>query len=151
MSNYLKVMRYSKDGFKPQVQSHHLQEYVWPEIKGEFHENPNNIKNKVIINESYKNRIMDYHNRIRKFYQTHYNDLSVGIWVFKMNSMSMESIEHLSDNDMHKWIAELPEDIEVYDNDWKEVVTLRQGLQNPHGCYIPRRCLKDLRNIKELY
>ena len=151
MSNYLKVMRYSKDGFKPQVQSHHLQEYVWPEIKGEFNENPNKLKNGLVINEAYKSRIVNEHNRIKNFYQNHYNDLSVGIWVFKVNSMKMESIDHISRDDMHKWIAELPEDIEVYDVNWSKVLTLREGLQDPYGCYVPRRCLKDLRNIKELF
>lgn len=151
MANYLKVMRFSNTGFEPQIQRHHLETLVWFHMSDKYDKMIEKLKRRISVNRYQLNVLKYDHYKKLKFYKKHYPDLGVGIWVFKNNYMSKQSLNHIEDIDkVQKWEGELPEDIDVYDSNWEKVMTLREGLQSPFGCYIPKRSLKHLRNVKRL-
>lgn len=152
MANYLKVMRFSNTGFEPQIQRYHLEGIVWYHMGDGYDKSMKKLKSKISINKSELNRINYYHSKRVEFFRKHYADLGVGIWVFKDKYMHKQSLNHLNEpiDSIQKWVGELPEDIEVYDVNWEQVMTLREALKSPFGCYVPKRSLKHLRNVKRL-
>ena len=154
MDNMIKVVRFSNNGFKPQVQTHHLEKLVWYHLSDKWDKDFEKLTKRVNLNRAYIHEIKKIHAMRCKFYREHYNDLSEGIWVFKYGNVDKKEIEFLNGEDgkfVHKYVANLPADIIVYDSEWTRVSTLGAETILPFGCYIPKRMLMYLQNEKRLY
>lgn len=133
----MKVERYSLYGFKPQVQTYHLKQCVW------FHlcEFENAMENYALTEF-----LMKEHERLYNFYKENYQDFTEGVWIFKEGYKGNQALNHLKQK-VPKWIAELPDDIDVYDCNWSKKTRLDEYQPLSFGCYVPKRCLKDIKNI----
>lgn len=132
------VLRYSKEGFKSQRQTHHYDERL-DYLLNEFDiENfPKHLQ--YCIKESSDKQL--------KFLQTYGDDLREGIWCFILGYKDNQSLNHLKEK-VPAWTAELPEDTVCYDVNWEKQIKLSDDIVKLFGCFIPSRELKKLQNIK---
>lgn len=135
----MKVERYSLYGFKPQVQTHHLKMNVWFHLC-EF--------DAVMENYALNEFLIQEHERLYNFYKENYQDFTEGVWVFKEGCKGNQALNHLKRR-VPKWTADLPDNIEVYDCNWTKKTTLSEYQPLSFGCYVPKRCLKDIKNIEK--
>lgn len=87
------------------------------------------------------------HEKHVEFYSQHLNDLKCGIWCFIDGHKDNLSLNHLK-RKVPCWEAELPDDTECYDCNWEKLVTITDPIVLCGGCYIPKRELYKLNNIK---
>lgn len=133
----MKVIRYSKNGFKAQEQTYHMQEV-------NYHLYDFNINE---YTEHLRPHIQKKHNILVPFYLTNYNDFKRGIWVFIDGYKNNQSLNHLKEK-VPCFEAELPDDIMVYDVNWEKQMKLDDFECTLFGCYIPERSLVNIKNIK---
>ena len=134
----MRVVRYSKTGFKPRYQSHHLQHILF-ELTG-FDEKD--------IKSPYRRYIRRYiresHEKLVKLYTKNFDDFRYGIWCFKEGYSIGPELNHLRES-KPRFVADLDENTEVYDVNLHEIFKLKDY---PYGAmYVPKRSLKSLSNI----
>lgn len=134
----IRVLRYSKEGFKPQKQTHHYDErlnYLLNDFHIEYF--PGHLQ--WIIEQNVKKQLA--------FYEKYGDDLKEGIWCFIFGYKNNQSLNHLKEL-VPAWTAELPEDTICYDVNWEEQIVLSDDVVKIFGCYIPKRELSKLQNIQ---
>ena len=142
----MKVIRYSFEGFKPQKQTHHMIQVNY-EIFG-FKKYKKKWFNKS-KNRIFKHIALERHAKLKPFYKENYEDFQEGIWVFIDGYKNNQSLNHLT-RLTPCFSAELPDNIEVYDVNWEKKLSLNDPIVKAFGCYIPTRCLKDIKNIRRV-
>ena len=132
----IKIIRYSTEGFHSQKQTHHVKGFeYWKDI--DLNECPEHLR--YFISEARKRKM--------KFYQEHYNDLQEGLWFFLDGHKNRQSLNHLKQL-VPCWEAEIEEDILVYDCNLQQLVTLKDPIVMFGGCYIPKRLIYKIHNVK---
>lgn len=132
-----KIIRYSIHAFKPQYQSHHLKDI-------NYHLNDFNITE---FPKHLQYVIQQRHDKFLPFYKEHYEDFKEGIWFFLDGYKNNQSLNHLK----HKvpcWEAEIEDDVIIYDCNWEEIITLDDDMAKYGGCYLPKREICKIHNIK---
>ena len=110
------VERYSKTAFEPQYQSHHLLEINHLLLdKNDFIELFINVCDNQFINKV----LLDQYDKYHDFYVENYKDFEKGIWVFIEGHKNNQSLNHLKTK-VPCFLAELPDDTEVYDVNLQE-------------------------------
>ena len=132
------VLRYSKTGFKPQTQTYHYDRHL------NYLLNDFNIED---YPEPIQYSIEKSKNKKLNFLQKYGEDLKEGVWCFILGYKDNQSLNHLKEK-VPAWIAELPEDTICYDVNWEKQIILSDNIVKLFGCYIPKRELKKLKNIK---
>lgn len=132
------VLRYSKTGFKPQKQTYHYDRQL-DYLLNDFHieDYPNHLRYFIEKNK----------NKQLKFFQTYGEDLKEGIWCFILGYKDNKSLNHLKEK-VPAWTAELPEDTICYDVNWEQQIKLSDDIVKLFGCYIPKKEIEKLKNIK---
>ena len=133
----MKVIRYSVDGFKTQEQTHHMNHVNYELHEFDINDYP----------EQTRYQIQKIHERHVEFYKKHMDDLKCGIWCFIDGYKDNLSLNHLKQK-VPCWEAELPDDIECYDCNWERLTTISDPIVLCGGCYIPKRELCKLNNVK---
>lgn len=82
------------------------------------------------------------------FYKGHLEDFKRGIWCFEDGHKSNPSLNHLKKKVLC-WDAEVPDDIECYDCNWKKLITISDSDVLWGGCYIPEREMWKIRNVRK--
>lgn len=136
----MKLIRYSLYGFKPKLQTYHLNGEIGYHLSDRF-----NIDN---FPEYIRESVMKTHNEKVKFYTEHLEDLKCGIWCFIDGYKSNLALNHLK-RKVPCWEAELPDNTECYDCNWERLTTISDSIILYGGCYIPQRELIKLRNIRK--
>lgn len=134
----IKVLRYSKDGFKPQRQTNHYDEEL-DYMLNHFDINSFPKHLQWIIEQNMQKKLA--------FYEKYGDDLKEGIWCFIFGYKNNQSLNHLKEL-VPAWTAELPEDTICYDVNWEEQIVLSDDIVKIFGCYIPARELSKLQNVK---
>ena len=134
----MKVIRYSIYGFKPQYQSHHMERINYHLYNFNINDFPEHFR--YIIQRNHETQV--------KFYTEHFNDFKHGIWCFIDGHKDNLSLNHLK-RKVPCWEAELPDDVECYDCNWERITTISDPYILCGGCYIPKRELSKLSNIKK--
>ena len=134
----MKVIRYSKSGFKPQKQTHHLNDYVY------YHLYRFNISD---FPEFMKYDLLKIHKERVKFYREHLLDLKEGIWIFIDGYKDNQSLNHLKEK-VPCWSADVMDDIDVYGVNWDKTMKLSDPEVKLFGCYVPKRELDKFTNIQ---
>ena len=141
----MKVIRYSKDAFKAQKQTYHLKHNVDFHLK-EF----DAWLKKEHIKEKYAHlypQILENHKKLKAFYAENYEDFLEGIWVFWDGHKNNQALNHLKEK-VPCFSAELPDDIEVYDVNLEKKLKLSDIEVSYFGCFVPKRSLTEIKNIK---
>lgn len=138
------IERYSKTAFEPQYQSHHLLE----------------IDNMILDKDEYIKRfinacdnqyivkvLLEQYDKYHNFYVENYKDFEKGVWAFIAGYKNNQSLNHLKEK-VPCFLAELPENTEVYDVNLQEKILLSDELCTCFGCYIPERSLINIQNIR---
>lgn len=133
----MKIIRYSVTAFEPQEQTHHT-EHIQYHLSGEF-----NIED---YPEFLRYDIQRIHEQKVVFYKEHLEDLRCGIWCFVDGHKSRQSLNHLK-HMVPCLEAEIPDDIECYDCNWKKLITISDPAVLWGGCYISEREMWKIRNI----
>lgn len=134
----MKVIRYSIYGFKPQIQTHHM-EYVNYHLHDfDINEYPEHLK--YYIQRIHENSV--------DFYSKHFDDLECGIWCFIDGHKSNFLLNHLK-RKVPCWEADLPDDTICYDGNWERITTISDPYILFTECYVPKRELYKLTNIKK--
>lgn len=132
-----KIIRYSIYGFKPQIQTHHLKDI-------DYHLYHFNINGFPTHLQYY---IQKRHDKLLPFYKEHYNDFKEGIWFFLDGYKNNQSLNHLKKK-VPCWEAEIVDDVEVFDCNWEYITTLNDPIVEMFGCYLPKREMYKIDNIK---
>lgn len=133
----IKVIRYSKQAFRPQIQSHHMEHINYHLHHFNVNEFPEHLR--WIIQQR--------HDELLPFYIEHYEDFKEGIWMFVDGHKENLSLNHLKER-VPCFEAEVPEDLECYDCNWEFKTTINDNRILFGGCYVPKRELYKLQNIK---
>lgn len=133
----MKIIRYSVHGFKPQYQSHHLEEINYHLNDFDISEYPEHLQ--WII--------MERHVELVKFYKENYDDLKEGIWVFLDGHKNNLCLNHLK-RKVPCFEAEIRDDIMVFDSNLEKIVPITDNSVEAFGCYIPKRLIGEIHNIK---
>lgn len=131
----VKVFRYSKTGFKPRYQSHHLENILFTVTNDDLSAF-NKLHNRKEAKSNYK--------KYQQFLNENFSDFRYGIWCFKDGSSIGPELNHLRES-RPRWEAELPDDIEVYDTNLAKKYMLRDFPFGP--MYVPRRSLENIQNV----
>lgn len=134
----MKIIRYSKQGFKSQYQSEHLK-HVYYEL------NDFNIND---FPEHLRWSIKQIHEKNISFYKEHLKDLKDGIWVFIDGYKDNQSLNHLKEK-VPCWEADIDDSTECYDVNWQHLLNITDEECKIFGVYIPKRELHKIRNIKK--
>ena len=134
---YMKVIRYSIYGFKPQEQTHHMEKVNYHLHRFDINDYPEHLQ--WVIQKDHEKHV--------EFYSKHLDDLKFGIWCFVDGHKDNLSLNHLK-RKVPCWEAELPDDVECYDCNWEKLVTISDPIVLCGGCYIPERELYKLNNVK---
>ena len=138
------VERYSKNAFDVQYQSHHLLEINHLLLdKNDFIERFINVCDNQFINKV----LLEQYDKYHDFYVENYKDFEKGIWVFIEGYKNNQSLNHLKTK-VPCFLAELPDDTEVYDVNLQEKILLSDSLCTCFGCYVPERSLANIQNIR---
>lgn len=132
-----KIIRYSVDGFKPQMQTHHMKYVDYHMSKFDILDYPEHLKPFVL----------EKHNHLISFYRQHIDDFKCGLWVFLdgyKNNQSLNHLKHL----VPCWEAEIDDSAQVYDCNWEQLVCINDPIVKAYGCYIPKRIIGDIVNIR---
>ena len=143
----MKVIRYSFDGFKVQKQDYHLKTQIDFHLK-DFDAWFEKEKIKENYPHLYRN-ILEKHEFLVKFYSENYEDFKEGIWVFWDGYKNSQSLNHLKKK-TPCFSAILPDDIEVYDVNLEEKLTLSDPKCSIFGCFVPKRSLSSLKDVKRV-
>ena len=138
----MKIIRYSKEAFRPQHQLYHLREFVYPHTEAW----ENAIKT---VPSFMMTSVLEQHEKLTKFYNEHLDDLQYGVWAFIDGHKNNQALNHLKEK-VPCWSAELPDDTIVYDVNWCYQMQLNDPRCEPFGCYIPERSLLLIENIKQI-
>ena len=130
----MKIIRYSIEGFKPQYQSHHLED-----IK--YHLNDFDIS---VYPKHLQMSIQKIHEHKVSFYQGNYEDFQCGIWAFIKGYKDNQSLNHLK-RKVPCWEAEISDNIVVYDVNWEKKILITDRLCKIFGFYIPKRNMNTLK------
>lgn len=138
------VERYSKNAFDVQYQSHHLSE-----INNFILDRNEFIKRFVDTcdNQYITKILLEQYDKYHDFYVQNYKDFERGIWVFIEGYKNNQSLNHLKEK-VPCFLAELPDDTEVYDVNLQEKILLSDSLCTCFGCYVPERSLANIQNIR---
>lgn len=130
----MKIIRYSLYGFKPQYQSHHINDYYkeidYSKIPEPMRYNIRKIQQKEFI-----------------FFREHKSDLRKGVWVFIDGYKDNQSLNHLKQK-VPCWEAEIPDDTDCYDTNWEKMFKISDPEAKIFGVFIPERELNKITNIK---
>lgn len=133
----VQVLRYSKEGFKSQKQKYHYDDMKKFIEEFNIEDYPKHL--------GYA--IKQIKEKKEKFFDTYKNDLEEGIWCFILGHKNNQSLNHLKEK-VPAWVAELPNDTICYDVNWENQIRLSDDIVKWAGCYIPKRELEKLQNIK---
>ncbi len=133
----IKVIRYSKHAFRPQIQSHHMEHVEYCLHKFNIEEFPEHLR--YIIQQR--------HDEQYPFFLENYEDFKEGIWMFVDGYKDNLSLNHLKEK-VPCFEAEVPEDLECYDCNWEIKTTISDERILYGGAYVPKRELYKLKNIK---
>lgn len=133
-----KIIRYSIHGFKAQYQSYHLK-YINYHLN-DFNTNslPNHLK--YVVEQR--------HNKLLPFFKEHYEDFKEGIWIFIDGYKNNQLLNHLKYK-VPCWEAEIEDNVIVYDTNWEEIISLNNPIVKIGGCYLPKREINKIYNIKK--
>ena len=134
----MKVIRYSIHGFTSQKQTHHMKDVNYHLCEFDINDYPDFAK--FTIEEIHQKRV--------DFYLQHLTDLQFGIWCFKDGYKDNQSLNHLKRR-VPCWEAELPDNTECYDCNWKRFTNISDPYVLFGGFYIPERELCKLKNIRK--
>lgn len=134
----MKVIRYSVNGFRPQYQSNHLNTHVLYHLK-RF--------DLSVFPKHLRWQIKQIHDNLYPFYKENFDDFRYGVWVFIDGYKDNQSLNHLK-RKVPCYEAELPDDIIVYDVNWSKQMKLSDPECKIFGCYVPKRSLKGIKNIR---
>ena len=133
------VIRYSKTGFKPRYQDHHLHHVLYELTEFDVDEAKRSPHAKAVL---------EIHERRFKLFKENFDDFRYGVWCFKEGASIGPELNHLREA-RPRWEAELPEDIEVYDVNLDAKYLLKDF---PYGAmYVPRRSLKQIANVHRVH
>lgn len=131
----MRVVRFSKTGFKPRYQDHHLKHILY-EL--------NDFDVDLIKRAFHKSELLKKHEYLVDFYTKNFDDFRYGIWCFKEGYRIGPELNHLKQA-MPRWTADLPDDVEVYDFNLESKYVLKDY---PYGAmYVPKRSLKNISNV----
>jgi len=136
----MKIIRYSKHGFTPQKQTYHMEHKIL------YHFNDFDID---IFPKHLRYVILETHEAILPFYQENYNDFEEGVWAFIEGHKNRQALNHLKEK-IPCWSAELPDSALVYDVNWTKQMKLSDSECEIFGCYIPKRTLDAIKNIRRV-
>ncbi len=133
----MKIIRFSKDGFKIQEQKHHMEK-----INYELYD----YSNKDIPNHL-RTYCEEIHYRNVKFYKEHYKDFEKGIWCFVEGHKSNLALNHLKEK-VPCWEAEIDDNAECYDCNFSKLTTVTDSSIFYGGFYLPEREIYKIFNVK---
>jgi hypothetical protein len=134
----MKIIRYSKDGFKPQYQSYHLQNHV------DYHLNHFNIAD---FPKHLQPFVLEQHNKLVSFYTEHLEDLQRGVWAFIDGYKNNMSLNHLKER-VPCWEAEIPNSTIVIGVNWDHAMLITDSESTAFGFYIPEQQMKYIQNVR---
>ena len=137
----MKIIRYSKKGFKPQYQSYHLDIDVYYHLKN-FNEYISDYP------EHLKLFCIKQHEKLLPFYQQHINELQYGVWAFINGYKNNQSLNHLRER-VPCWEADISDNTIVFDVNWEYVMPITDMKCEMFGFYIPKQQLNTLHNVKK--
>lgn len=132
----MKVIRFSAEGFRPQKQTHHLKNVNYHLNGFDINEYPEHLRWEI----------EKIHKESVNFFTEHLDDLQSGIWCFIDGHKDNQSLNHLK-RKVPCFEADLPDNTECYDCNWKKFTTITDPALLFGGCYVPERELKKLRNV----
>ena len=132
----MKIIRYSKEGFKPQKQTYHVNKFESCKDL-DLNTIPKHLQYEV-------KKIIE---KKVKFDHEHKEDLQEGIWFFIDGYKNNQSLNHLKEK-VPCWEAEIDDDVLVYDCNLEKIVSLNDPIVKFGGCYIPKKLIKNIKNIK---
>ncbi len=133
----IKVIRYSKQAFKPQIQSHHMEHIHY--LMNDFNINDFPEHLRYVIQKNHDKQI--------PFFKENYDDFKEGVWMFVDGHKDNLSLNHLKER-VPCFEADVPEDLECYDCNWEFKTTISDERILYGGAYVPKRELYKLKNIK---
>lgn len=133
----MKVIRYSKTGFKAQNQVHHLKHMNYLINHFSLNDYPDFLQ--TFISESRQQKI--------NFFKENEQDFQKGIWVFIDGYKNNQSLNHLREK-VPCWQAEIPDDTICYSVNWDKKILISDSIAKGFGVYIPEKELSQIKNIK---
>lgn len=132
------IIRFSKEAFKPQFQSHHLKnfEYAFNYVLNDF---PKHMHYE--LERMFKEK--------REFYTEHKSDLEYGVWCFISGYKNNQSLNHLNTL-VPCYSAYIPDNVEGYSVNLDKVLKISDPLCKVFGVYLPKRSLVELTDIKRV-
>lgn len=136
MKEMKKILRYSKTGFVPQKQTHHMKDVNYHLYEFNLYDFPKHLQ--WII--------LEQHQKMLSFYQEHKEDFESGIWCFLDGFKNNQSLNHLKEK-VPCWIGEIPSNTLVYDCNWQSIVSLNDSICEFGGFYLPEKEICKITNI----
>jgi hypothetical protein len=133
----MRIIRYSKNGFVPQHQTHHLRDVFYHLNEFDINEFPEHLRY----------HIQERHNKLVPFYHENYVYLQYGVWAFIDGYKNNESLNHLREL-VPCWEAEIPDDTVVFDVNWERTIPITDGLCRSFGFFIPEQQMHSISGIQ---
>ena len=134
----IKIIRYSVSGFRPQKQTHHIHGFeYWDSFNPYGKDIPEHLR--YTMEEIKKEKL--------RFYSEHFDDLQEGLWFFIDGHKNRQALNHLS-KPVPCWEGEVRENLVVYDCNLEHIVPITDSIVQGFGCYIPKRLIGEIKNIK---
>lgn len=137
----MKIIRYSKTGFKPQYQSWHLRNHV------NYHLNRFDISQFPDFLQPY---ILENHEKLVSFYREQQENLQHGVWAFIDGYKNNQSLNHLKEC-VPCWEAEISDDAIVVGANWDHLMPITDGECKGFGFFIPESQMGTIHNVRRRY
>ena len=134
----MKIIRYSIEGFKPQVQTHHMDDINYYLYNWNINDFPIHLRS--ICEEQRQMRI--------PFIQQHYDDFKCGAWAFIDGHKNNVELNHLK-NKVPCWEADIADDTLVFDVNWDKQMKITDEFCTVYGFYLPVSQMNTLCNIRK--
>lgn len=131
-----KIIRYSISGFKPQLQTVHMENVNYHLYNFDINGYPEHLKYQIQIN----------HEKCVNFYKKHLEDFKEGIWFFIDGHKNNQSLNHLKRR-VPCWEADVENDVLLYDVNWEKIVSITDPFVECAGCYCPKSQIYKIHNI----
>ena len=132
----MKIMRYSLTGFKPQYQSHKLNDIDYYLHRFNVNEFPQHLQEFA----------QQDNKRMAAFYREHFNDFQYGVWAFIDGYKSNLALNHLQKR-VPCWKAEISNNTMVYVGEKRVLIT--DDCCKSFGFYIPVNQLNSLEVVND--
>lgn len=134
----MKIIRYSVDGFKPQVQTHHMEDINYYLYNWNINDFPIHLRS--VCEEQRQKKI--------PFIQHHYNDFKCGVWAFIDGHKNNVELNHLKQK-VPCWEAEISDDTMVYDVNLDKQMKVTDNFCEVYGFYLPVSQMATLHDIRK--